>query len=110
MDAFLSLIAAITNASNNRSRLTSRASPSIHREAIQQAVAAGALEVGLRAAAFAAIRGGARGVRRIPRFRGVVIAQPDAVGVPEHRRALRAARPVLAGAVALGRERRAVRL
>ena len=78
----------------------------VRREAVQQAVAAGALEVGLRAAAIRP----ARGMRAVPGFRGVVVAQADAVGMAEHRRALRAARPVLAGAVLAGRERGAVGL
>src|SRR5260221_1851944 len=75
-------------------------------ETIQQAVAAGALEFGLRAAAV----GPARGMRRVPGFRDVVVAQADAVGMPDHRRALRRTRPVLAGAVVAGGKRRAVRL
>ena len=43
-------------------------------------------------------------------FDGVIVAQSDAVGMADHRRALRAARPVLAGAVLARRESRAVRL
>src|ERR1700674_3289058 len=73
---------------------------SIRGKTIQQAVAAGALEVGLRTAAVRP----ARGVRRVPGFRGVVVAQPDAVGVPEHGGTLRRTRPVLAGAVVAGHE------
>src|SRR5471032_2571346 len=79
---------------------------SIRREAIHQAVTAGAFEIGLRAAAV----GPARGMRRVPGFRGVVVAKANAVGMSDHRRTLRAARPVLAGAVVGARERRAVRL
>src|SRR6266481_4149886 len=67
----------------------------VRREAIQQAVAAGALEVGLRAAAIRP----ARGMRTVPGFRRVIVAQADAVGMSKHRRTLRAARPVLAGAI-----------
>src|SRR5258708_40351362 len=49
-------------------------------------------------------------MRGVPGLRGVVVAQADAVGMSEHRRALRAARPVLAGAVVGAGERGAVRL
>src|SRR5258707_4528304 len=76
----------------------------VRRETIKQAVAAGALEVGLRAAAVRS----ARRMRAVPGFRGVIVAQSDAVGMTHHRRTLRAARPVLAGAVVAGRERGAV--
>src|SRR5215472_12585231 len=79
---------------------------SVHSEAIEQAVTAGALEVILRAAAVRS----ARGMRRVPRLRRIVVAQALAVGMANHGRALRAARPVLAGAVGLRRKRRAVRL
>ena len=51
-------------------------------EAIEQAVAAGALQVGLAAAAVRA----ARGMRRVPGLGGVVIAQPDAIDMAEHGR------------------------
>src|SRR5258707_1635835 len=78
----------------------------IRREAVHQPVAAGALEIGLRAAAV----GSARRVRRVPGFRGVVVAQANAVDMAEHGGALRRARPVLAGAILAGRERRAVGL
>src|SRR5450631_4348270 len=80
--------------------------PLIRREAVHQAVAAGALEVRLRAAALRP----ARGMRGIPGFRGVVVAQSDAVDMTEHRGALRAARPVLAGAVVGPRKSGAVGL
>src|SRR5437764_10084215 len=50
-------------------------------EAVKQAVAAGAPEVRLRTAAFRA----AGRMRTVPGFRGLVVAQPDAVGVSEHR-------------------------
>src|SRR5882672_6764246 len=76
----------------------------VRRETIKQRVAAGALEVGLRAAAVRL----ARGVRAVPGFRGVVIAQANAVGMPDHRRPLYAARPVLADAVLARCERGAV--
>src|SRR3989449_11332606 len=49
-------------------------------------------------------------MRRVPRLRGVVVAQALAVVVPDHRRALAAARPVLARPVLARRERGAVRL
>src|SRR5438445_11873720 len=44
-------------------------------------------------------------MRRVPGFRRIVVAQAHAVGVAEHRSTLRAARPILAGAVVAGRER-----
>src|SRR5882757_32935 len=77
---------------------------SVGREAIHQAVAAGALEVVLRTAAI----GATRGMRRVPGFRGVIVAQADAVDMPEHGGSLRAARPVLAGAVLTGCKGRSV--
>src|SRR3954453_4203906 len=80
--------------------------PLVAGEKVPQPTAAGALEVGLRKAAI----GPARRMRAVPRFRGIVVAQPDAVSVSDHRRALRAARPVLASAILAGRERGAVRL
>src|SRR4051812_23687346 len=52
LDCFVAALLAMTEAS-------------IRREAIQQAVAAGALQIGLRAAAV----GAARGMRAVPRFR-----------------------------------------
>src|ERR1700737_858981 len=70
----------------------------VRRETVQQAVAAGALEVGLRTAAVRP----ARGMRGVPGFRGVVVAEPNAVGMPEHGSTLPRARPVLAGAVVAG--------
>src|SRR4051812_8968708 len=78
----------------------------IRGEAVQQPVAAGAAQIGLVAAALRA----ARGVRRVPRSRGRVVVRPPAVMMAEHRRALRAARPVLAGAVLAGIEGGAVGL
>src|SRR5260370_33210887 len=80
--------------------------PLVGGETLQQAVAAGALEVGLRAAAIRP----ARGMRTVPGFRGVIVAQADAVGMTHHRRTLRAARPVLAGTIVARRECGAVRL
>src|SRR6266702_7961048 len=77
---------------------------SVGRETIQQAVAAGGLEIRLRTAAV----GAARGVRRVPRLRRIVVAQAVAIDMAEHRRSLRRARPVLAGAVLAGSERGAV--
>src|SRR6266480_230443 len=41
----------------------------------------------------------ARLMGRVPGFRGVIVAQPEAVEMPHRRGTLRAARPVLAGAV-----------
>src|SRR4051812_25944435 len=66
------------------------ATNSIGRKTVEQAVATGALKIVLRAAAV----GAARGMRGVPGFRGVVIAQPKAVRMAEHGGALRAARPV----------------
>src|SRR5262245_27208763 len=62
-------------------------------EAVEQAVAAGAPQVVLAAAAV----GPARGMRRIPRLRRGIVAQTLAVAVADHRGALGAARPVAAG-------------
>src|SRR6202035_2474567 len=78
--------------------------PSIRREAIKQPVAAGAPEVGLRAAAIRA----ARGVRAVPGVRSIIFAQAHAVDMAQHRRPLQAARPVLAGAVGFRRKGGAV--
>ncbi len=77
----------------------------IGREAIKQAVAAGALEIRLRAAAIRP----ARGMRAIPGFRRIVVAQSDAIGMADHRDTLCAARPVLAGTILARRESRAIR-
>ena len=83
-----------------------RIGPLVRREAIKQAIAPGAPEVGLRAAAVRA----AREMRTIPGLRGVVIPQPYAIEMPYHRRSLRAARPILASAVVAGGESSTVRL
>src|SRR5438270_1241336 len=64
LDCFVAALLAMTAAS-------------IRREAIQQPVAAGALQVGLRAAAIRA----ARGMRAVPRFRRLVIAQALTIGM-----------------------------
>src|SRR5436309_101927 len=56
----------------------------IRGEAIEQAVAAGAAQIGLAATAVRA----ARGMRRVPRFRGIVVAQALAVMMADHRGAL----------------------
>src|SRR5258708_21985472 len=72
---------------------------SVRSEAVQQAGAAGADQILLAAAALRS----ARRMRRIPgthRRRG----STGAVGMSEHRRALRAACPVLAGIVLTRRE------
>src|SRR5438552_17308196 len=73
-------------------------------EAVEEAVAAGALEIVLAAAAV----GPARGVRRVPGLRRVVVAQALPIVMADHRRPLAAPRPVAAGAVIAGRERGAV--
>src|SRR6201995_976708 len=75
-------------------------------EAVQQTVTAGAAQVGLAATAIIA----ARRVRRIPRPGCIVVSQSDPVGMPEHGRALRAARPVAAGTVLVARISGTVRL
>src|SRR5437867_9251985 len=75
-------------------------------EALEEAVAAGALEIVLAAAAV----GPARGMRRVPGFRGVVVAQSLPIVMADHRRPLAALRPVAAGAVLAGPERGAVGL
>src|SRR5579871_6632421 len=79
---------------------------SIRRETVEQAVAAGAPQVRLRAAAIRP----ARGMRGVPGLRRVIVAQADAIDVPDHRGALRRARPVLAGAVVATRKSRTVAL
>src|SRR5262245_11864850 len=78
----------------------------IRHETVQETVATGASQVRLAATAV----GAARGVRRVPRFRRLVVTQPHAVVMPDHGAALFAARPVLAGTVLAGRERGAVAL
>src|SRR4029079_15688715 len=79
---------------------------SVDGEAIEQAVAARALQIGLAAAAIRA----ARGMRRIPGLRRVIVAQSLPVVVPDHGRASAALGPVAAGAVFTGRKRPPVRL
>src|SRR5262249_19706217 len=74
-------------------------------EAIEQPVTAGAAQVALAASALRS----ARGMRRVPRPRRRVVAQPLAIDMADHGRALGAARPVLAGAILGGRERAAFR-
>src|SRR5437764_10946935 len=73
---------------------------SVRREAIEQAVAAGAAQVGLAAAAVVA----ARGMRGVPGFRLDGVGQAFAVDVAEHGGAAAAAGPVAAGAVLAGAE------
>src|SRR3977135_2139544 len=74
-------------------------------EAEEQAVAAGALQCALAAAAI----GATRGMRRIPGFRSIVVAQALPVVVADHRRTCPTLGPVAAGAVFAGRERPSVR-
>ena len=74
-------------------------------EAIEQAVAAGAAQIGRAAAALRT----ARGMRRIPRLRRRIVAQALAVDMADHRGALRAGAPVAAGAIVARRERAAFR-
>src|SRR4029077_516389 len=49
-------------------------------------------------------------VRAVPGFRGLVVAKTPAIGMAQHCRALRARRPVLAGAIVRAGERGTVRL
>src|SRR5262245_50131625 len=79
---------------------------SVRREAVQQAVTTGALQVGLAAAAIRA----ARRMRRVPRLGRLVVTQPLAVMMSHHGGALGALGPVATGAVVARRERAAVRL
>src|SRR5258708_32466376 len=79
---------------------------SVRRETVQQAGAAGADQILLAAAALRS----ARGMSRIPGIGRRRRGDTGAVGMSEHRRALRAARPILAGAVLAGRESGAVGL
>src|SRR5207249_3911831 len=72
---------------------------------IEQAVAAGAAQIGRAAAAV----GAARGVRGVPRARSVVVAQPLTVDMADDCGALGAAGPVAAGLVVAWREGLAVR-
>src|SRR5262245_32928172 len=74
---------------------------SVDGEAVEQAVAARALQVGLAAAAVRA----ARGMRRVPGLGCVVVAQSLPVVMTDHRRAGAALRPVAAGAILTGRKR-----
>src|SRR6266850_173520 len=75
-------------------------------EAVEQAIAAGTLQIVLTAAPV----GSARGMRRVPRLRRIVVTQALPVMMADHRRPLAALRPVAAGAILAGRERGAVRL
>src|SRR6267143_1391689 len=75
-------------------------------EAVEEAVASGALQIVLAAAAV----GPARGMRRVPRLRRVVVPQALPIVMADHRRSLAALRPVAARAVLAGRERGAVGL
>ena len=54
---------------------------SVRRETVQQAIAAGAPEIGLRAAAIRT----ARRMRAVPGFRRVIVTQANAVDMTEHR-------------------------
>src|SRR5438309_313373 len=75
-------------------------------EAVEQAVAAGALEIVLAAASVRA----RRGMRRVAGLRRVVVAQALPVVLADHRGALAALGPVAAGAILTGRERGVVGL
>src|SRR3984893_15885877 len=67
-------------------------------EAVEQAVASGASQIVLAAAAV----GSARGMRRIPRLGRGIVAQALAVAVADHGCALGAAPPVAAGSILAG--------
>src|SRR6266851_8682716 len=75
---------------------------SIGREAVEQAGAAGRHQGGRIA--------GARGVRRVPRLRSIVVTQARAVGMAQHRVAFAALGPVAAGHVLVRREGGAIGL
>src|SRR5438445_2120602 len=75
-------------------------------QAVEEAIASGALQVVLVAAAV----GLARRMRRVPRLRCVVVPQALAIVVADHRRPLAALRPVAARAILVGCESGAVRL
>src|SRR5262249_15821931 len=77
---------------------------SVDCEAVEKSGPAGAPEVRLAAATIRS----ARGMRGIPRLRFHIVAQAFAVDMPEHRRSLAAARPILAGAVFAGWKRTAI--
>src|SRR5215831_19070210 len=79
---------------------------SVRREAVEESRAAGALEIVLAATPART----ARGMRRIPRLRGIVVAQALTVDMAEHDGAGRVARVILARAVLAGREGTAVGL
>src|SRR5439155_6201308 len=78
----------------------------VRRKAVEEAVAAGAAQIGLAAAAVRP----ARGMRRVPRLRRFVVAQAHAVVVAADRRALGALPPVATRPVVAGRKRPAVGL
>ena len=80
--------------------------PLICCKTVKQAVAARAPQIVLTASAIWS----ARKMRGIPRFRHVIITQSVAVDMADHRRALRAARPIVAGLVFFGRKGAAIRL
>src|SRR6266851_6958862 len=86
--------------------LSESAGALIDGEAIEQAVASGAAQIGLAATAV----GAAGGMRRIPRLRRIVVAQALPVGVADDSGTLGAARPVVAGPVFTLRKCLAVRL
>src|SRR5262245_9166770 len=76
------------------------------REAVEEPVTTGALQVVLAAAAV----GAARGMGRVPGLGRVVVPEPLTIVVADHRRALTVLGPVAARAILAGRERSAVRL
>jgi hypothetical protein len=75
-------------------------------KAVEQPIATRAAQVGLRAAAVRT----ARGMRRVPRPNGFVVAWALQVGVPEHGRTFCAARPILTRHILVRREGGAVSL
>src|SRR5262249_47243998 len=76
-------------------RITPEWLSSVRRKTIKQPVAACASEIGLGAAAL----GTAGWMRGIPGFRRVVVPQTHSIGMADDRRALGAARPILAGSI-----------
>src|SRR5215471_3368536 len=99
-------LAALTCAEDTLGASVPPTAQLVRGEAVEQAVAAGASQIVLAAAAV----GPARGMRRVPRFRRRIVAQTLAVAVADHRGALGAARPVAAGSVLAGRKRPPVHL
>src|SRR4051812_10873872 len=95
-----------TRASQPSSKLVQAPLLLIGRETIKQAISSRAAQICLAAAPL----GPARGVRRIPRPRRLVVAQAFAVDMSDHRSAGAGFRPIAAGAILIRRKRAPVRL